>query len=191
MPGFVIGGGPFKPVGGVSTGEVTGIPLATREFYYKYTWEIQSYFEDDGAAGGRTLDGNNPLVYLKDATLPTFTAQVDSIIGTSLEYKWAKSVIWEDIKVTWYDTVGLVDIMKRWRKTIWTKNVGIKPGSFYNKKSQLRNFLPTWDHETAIKWTLHNSWPKIIKHGDLTYTQSDVKLVEVTISYDWAEEKSE
>jgi len=33
---------------------------------------------------------------------------------------------------------------------------------------------------------LVGSWPSVIRHGDLTYTSSDVKIVEVTLTYDFA-----
>ena len=38
------------------------------------------------------------------------------------------------------------------------------------------------------EYRLINSWPSVIKYGELTYTTSDIKKVEVTLTYDWAEE---
>jgi len=188
MPGFIIAGpGDHAPIPSLSDGS------GRQEFYYKYTWEVTSYFEDDGASDV-PLYSDNPLVYLKDATLPTFTANVDSIVGGSLEYKWAKSVIWEDVKLSWYDSVGLVEKMRKWRKRVWNPITGIQPASAYKKMSKLKNYLPTYDGDKLgqpITWVLNNSWPKIIKYGDLTYTQSDVKLIEMTVAYDWAEEETE
>jgi hypothetical protein len=188
MPGFVVGGGPFAPVGGVRGNLMTGWPNGRRDFYYKYTWDISNFFDRDGVQGGLGLDGSNPLVYLRDATLPTFTAQSDSIIGTALEYKWAKSVMWDDIKVSWYDSVGLVNKMKQWRWSVWSEHTGLRPQGEYKKNTEIRTYLPNWDNDTNVRWRLHNSWPKVIKHGELTYTQSEVKIVEVTVSYDWAVE---
>jgi len=187
MPGFIIAG-PKEDVFPNLLSDAGG----RQEFYYKYTWEVESYFEDDGASGD-ALYPNNPLVYLKDATLPTFTANIDSIVGGSLEYKWAKSVIWEDIKLSWYDSVGLIEKMRKWRKRVWDPETGIRPASAYKRISKLKNYLPTYNGVIGqpIVWTLNNSWPKIIKYGDLTYTQSDVKMVEMTVAYDWAEEDTE
>ena len=185
MPGFVI-----STFGGTSGGTpVTEKHNASgrANFYYNYTWEV------DNLLGYRPsmVSSFRPIIYLKDATLPTFTANQDSIVGGSLEYKWAKSVIWDDVKFTWYDSVGLINIMRRWRQSIWDSVKGLQVGHDYKKRSILRNYLPTWENYKSVPWVLINSWPKIIRHGDLTYTQSDVKLVEVTVSYDWAEENME
>jgi len=183
MPGFVIPAVGFAPVGGNSPPA-----LGRRDFYYTYTWEIIGLFIDGAAP---PLDGSNPLIYLKDLTLPTFTANTDSLTASSLEYKWAKGVVWEDVKVSWYDTKGLIDVLKRWRQSVWTPDTGLQVGSVYKKRSELAQIhLPTFNEDDSVRWRLFNSWPKVIKHGELTYTNSDVKLVEVTIAYDWAEEKS-
>jgi hypothetical protein len=175
MPGFIVD--TFTgPIGG-KTGNYS--PRST-EYYYSYTWEIFKLFEDIH---------NSALIHARDIDLPTFSANMDSIVGASLEYKWAKSVVWDDIKITWYDTVGLIEVMKKWRKTIWSQDKGLQVGSEYKKMSEISVYDSSWDNE--IRWKLIGSWPKIIKHGSLTYTQSDVKLVEVTLSYDWAEENEE
>lgn len=181
MPGFVIPATGFAPVGGNS-------PQAwgRREFYYTYSWEIFDLFEESSST---PYDTSSPLIYLKDLTLPTFTANTDSYVGSSLEYKWAKSVVWEDVKVVWYDTKGLIDKIRAWRQRVWTPEGGLQVGSVYKKRSQLDVHLPTWEDDDSVRWLLVNSWPKIIKHGELTYTNSDVKLVEVVIAYDWAEEQ--
>jgi hypothetical protein len=77
--------------------------------------------------------------------------------------------------------------MKEWRKSVWTPECGIKIAGDYKKNSTLRSYLPTG--AKANEWRLINSWPSQIRYGDLTYTGSNVKMVEVTVTYDWAEEK--
>ncbi len=181
MPGFVV-----RTFDGEVGGQVgSGSPRDTTEYYYNYTWEIFRLFEDDDLSAR----GAGAIINARDIDLPTFSANMDSLVGASLEYKWAKSVVWEDIKISWYDTVGLIDVMKKWRKRIWSQDKGLQVGSDYKRLSEIHVFDSTWDNE--VNWKLINSWPKIIKHGSLTYTQSDVKLVEVTVAYDWAEENEE
>ncbi len=176
MPGFIVNA---IGAGGGNVGGMPGKknPQATQEYYLVFTWEIPTLFE--GATDG-------PLIHLRDATLPTFTAEEDSILAASLNYKWAKGIRWDDIKVSWYDTQGLIGIMKKWRQSVWTQSDGLKVGGHYKKESQLDYYLP--DGSGVVSWRLINSWPKVIKHGEMTYTNSEVKLVEVTIAYDWAEE---
>lgn len=171
VPGFLVNG----------TGGHNNTALSGRtEFYYKHFWEINNLF-------GTHFSNGSPLIGLKDATSPVFNVVKEHIVASSLEYKFAKSIAWDDIKVTWYDSKGLLNYMRDWRKSVWTPQCGLKAGDEYKKRSVISNYLPTG--QKTNQWTLFNSWPSMIKSGDLTYTDSDVKIVEVTISYDWAEEQ--
>lgn len=172
MPGFVV---PVrdKAIGGHGA---DGGAAANADFYNTYTWQIFQLF------GKSIMDTG--LVYLRDATLPTFTANQDSYLGSSLEYKWAKSVAWDDIKVTWYDTVGLGQVVRDWRKRIWNPTNGLQVAGEYKKRSQIDVY--TGDGNNVVTWCLVGSWPKIVKYGELTYTESNIRTVEVTIAYDWA-----
>ncbi len=172
MPGFVIPG---------IEGGHRKAQTSRREYYYNYFWEIIKLFESpewDSSA--------SPVIALRDATLPTFTVNKETYQGASLEYKFAKGVTWEDIKVAWYDSEGLLDVMKLWRGNVWSPECGLSDANHYKRESIIEYYLPS-GRKTA-RWTLKNSWPSQIRHGDLTYTSSDVKIVEVTITYDWAEE---
>lgn len=173
MPGFIVNG-----VGGHRD---TGINSRT-EFYYKHFWEINNLF-------GTNFSNGSPLIALKDATSPVFSVVKEAYIASSLEYKFAKSVSWDDIKVTWYDSDGLLKHIRDWRRSVWTPECGLKAGGEYKKRSILSNYLPTGDKSN--QWTLFNSWPCSVKSGDLTYTDNDIKVVEVTVCYDWAEETFE
>ncbi len=150
------------------------------DYYYTYTWQLPHIL-------GTSAIGS-PLITLKDITTPTFTVNKENYIGSSLEYKYAKSVVWDDIKLTWYDSVGLIDIIREWRRSVWTAEDGLKPASNYKKLTILECVLPSG--LSPYGWNLHGSWPSQIRSGELTYTNSDVKLVEVTVSYDWADEYS-
>ena len=160
---------------------------STKEYYYSYTWNIASLFEDNNIAEWS--------IGLKDCTLPTITINKETVEGAQLEYKFAKSVSWEDVTVTWYDTEKLYENVLRWRKLVWNADTdqGLNAASEYKKKSQIHSYPGPWADPGAVVtqiYTLHNSWPSSIKYGDLTYTSSEVKLVSVTITYDWAVESS-
>jgi hypothetical protein len=163
MPGFV--------VSGLGVG-VSSTPLV----YYKYLWSIDNLF---GAAAPT-------LIYSKEATFPSWDFERDEIMGGSLKYKFAKSIIFNDVKVSWYDTWGFSTIIRDWRAAVWTPREGLQNPDDYKTRSSLSNL--THDLAKATHWTLYNSWPQSVKTGDLTYTDSDVKLVEVTVAYDWADE---
>lgn len=172
MPGFAIQG-----INGVFGGQAGDKPVsATQEYLYSYTWEI---FQLMG-----NLD--SLLVNAKDISTPTFTVGIETQQGASLEYKFAKNVSYDDIKVTFYDAVGMIKIFKEWRETVWTSQDGLKTAESYKRNSKLIIFPPSWDKTQSVEWHLTGSWPSSIRHGELTYTSSDVKLVEVTVTYDFA-----
>lgn len=178
MPGFRVNGvsGTF---GGEEKSAATAGPPATREYHYSYTWQVLE------------LVGNYEymmITTIRDISLPTFRVTTETQQGASLEYKFAKNVSYEDVKVTFYDTVGLLEKVKEWRKTVWTPQEGLKVANDYKKRSRINVFTPEWNQNDSQNFTLHGSWPSVIRHGELTYTKSDVKIVEVTITYDWAEE---
>lgn len=183
MPGFVVNNiGGYPKEGG-------GIAPADAEYYYTYTWFVESVFDDFNQ---RTRD---ILIHAKDMTLPAFVVNKETVLGGSVEYKFAKSISWDDVKITWYDTVGMIEILKRWRRSVWTQEDGLKGGGVYKKRTYQNQYIANRGgggggaaDERDIRYRLEGSWPSVIRHGDLTYTNSDVKIVEVTVTYDWAEE---
>jgi len=173
MPGFAVRG-----IDGQFGGRAAGAgPPATQEYYLTYTWVIDQ------------MIGNfdSLLINAKDITLPTFSVGIEVNQGASLEYKFAKNVSYDDVKVTFYDAIGLITILKEWRKSVWTPDDGLKTASSYKKDSILTVHTPQWSEDNKVIWELTGSWPSVIRHGELTYTSSDVKIVEVTITYDYAE----
>lgn len=174
MPGFNVQG-IGDPKGGSST----------QEFAYTYTWKIFEMF------GSAATGDSDLLVNAKDVTLPTFSVGIETQQGASLEYKFAKNVSYDDVKVTFYDAIypSLLDLMIKWRKTVWTDEVGLKTAEQYKKNSRFDILGPSGVE--VSRWNLIGSWPSTIRHGELTYTSSDVKIVEVTVTYDYAEEEEQ
>lgn len=151
------------------------------QYFTKFYWEIENLFATNFKAG-------SVLVALKSCSLPTFKVEVETVLGASHKYKHAKSIDWENIKVTWYDTAGLLSYMKSWRESVWTQGGGLNLPDSYKKNSKI--LIKTPDESASQSWALYQSWPAAITHGDLSYTESDVKLIDVDIVYDWAEEST-
>ena len=147
--------------------------------FYSYTWELDSLFEDLSAA----------TIYAKDCVLPTFSASREEVDGASVVYKFASMVNWEDVRLTFYDIshngILMADRLKAWRNRVWTPETGLGFADNYKKQSIINVF--NLDISEGYKWTLYGSWPQSIRDGDLTYTRTEVKLVEVVVAYDWAE----
>lgn len=174
MPGFIMGG--FGK--GVD-------PNTDSKFkpFYTYTWAIESVL------GSYANNGHDmALVLCRDITMPTFSVKSERVLGSSLNYKYASEVEWEDIQITWYDTIGLAPIIRRWRSQIWTPNLGLGVAGDYKYNTTVRSYTYDWNIDTSKVWTLYGSWPSSIKEGDLTYTDSDIKVISVTLSYDYAED---
>lgn len=148
--------------------------------YYKYTWELLQVV-------GTTIGPQSslPLIYVKEASLPKWTIGKEEVQGASIKYKFAKDISWEDIKIVWYDTVGLQEVMEDWRSLVWTPESGMGVAGKYKNDSKLRSF--TFDFANPREWILRNSWPSAVSSTTLTYAESDISVVDVTITYDWAE----
>lgn len=171
MPGFkvqLIGGDKYEGI------------APTGKYYYTYHWTIEQLFGD-------YLRNSSVTISAKEMSLPTFTVAKESITGGSLEYKYAKSVSYNDVSITWYDTLGMIDIIKKWRKSVWDPESGLAVAEQYKKTTRQRQYLPYEEGEKGdVSYVLYGSWPSTIKYGDLTYVNSDVKIIDVSITYDYA-----
>ncbi len=168
MPGFQVG-----PLGSGPSGDIKP--------FYTYTWQIQNLFGDSGQ--------NGPLVFSRDATFPSFEPKREEFESASLVYKYAAQAKWSDVRITFYDIPSggqkLATILEKWRERVWTPDNGIGLADDYKKESVLDVF--NMDQSVEYSWRLIGSWPAVIREGDLTYTSSDAKTVEVIVAYDWAE----
>ena len=171
MAGFNVAGTNFQGIG-----DNEAQSLAT--FVPSFTWEVSTLFEENAAK-------STAIVYAKDASLPSITFEKEEYTGASLKYKFASGAVYDDIRLTFYDTNGILPYLIKWRKSVWEES-GLKTASNYKKESVIKVYDPTGELQQTFK--LIGSWPSVIKHGDLTYTSSDFKFVDVTITYDWAEE---
>ena len=175
MPGFIVEGDRIELQHNDSN----------KEYFYSYTWNISKIFNTNNPK-----DLTDIKIGLKDCTLPTFTVNKETIEGAQLEYKFAKSISWEDVNVTWYDSEGLFQHILSWRKSVWdSQGIGLKTATEYKKNTVIESYAGSWNDTFEYqKYELYNSWPSSIKYGDLTYTSSEVKYISVTITYDWAVE---
>lgn len=176
MPGFKIGDTKENNIVGFNLNTVTD------EYYTNFFWDI-SHILDDFLKNNNTF--KKSLLALKDCKLPTFTVEEEKVLGSSVEYKFAKKVNWDDISITWYDNFGLLSVMKTWMNSVFTLKSGMALASTYKKETKILVYTPS--NSSRQVYTLNQSWPKAIKFGDLSYTSSDIKVIEATISFDYAE----
>lgn len=172
MPGFRISGA------GQSPQDFT--PLNTSEFHRPHRWRI----EDIGLP---IAIGMNPeeRFYAQSVQLPSLVFEEEKLkTGSSIHYKIAKKAEWQDIIIKFYDVYGLYEVYKKWQDAIWTQEEGIKPPSLY--KGQPIISLTNNSGAVAQRYTMFGAYPKSITHGDLSYADSNIKLLTVTYAYDYA-----
>ena len=163
MPGFTI----YTSEVGVAT---------PKKVLLKHQWTIAKL-------GPLQINPESPASYARDITLPRISFDEEVVEGAAVKYKFAKFLGYDDVKVTFYDTEGLVLELYGWEAKIFTPATGIGVASDYKMSSKFQ--LLDGQNNVLYSITLENSWPKQISLGDLTYTESDAKIVELTLSYDF------
>ena len=172
MPGFHINTG----AGGAYDG--TG-PSNTSEFLWQHRWIIENL--------GKRINKSNKggSVVAKEVALPDLKMERQEVLGGLVWYKFAKAVKFDDAVVTFYDDSNISDRIELWKRQVYTEEDGIRQHTTYKQDSAFS--LLGGDGKVIKKITLKNSWPVNISQGRLTYTESDFKLIVVTLAFDWAE----
>lgn len=177
MPGFTANGG-FGGHTYLNGGYVPGGTPANANFYYNYTWEVGTIMND-------VVGLNKTVVVLKECSLPEVTVETEKVKGTFAEYKYAKGVGFSDVKMTFYDSYGLLDKINLWMTNLFDPNNGLNIAVNYKSDSSIQVSLPDGSFSSRQVYYLYGSWPVSIRFGDLTYTSSDVKVIDLTLTYDY------
>lgn len=184
MPGFKIG----------SDQSIDG-PSNKVELHRQHRWKISSIGIPIGAGSqfgsgtntSRTVphDRNNITFYAHSIQLPQLSFEEERILGGSVYYKIAKKAIWNDVTIKFYDLYGTYKIFKEWQDKIWDPQRGIKWASDYKGTVILQ--LTDGQNNTKQQYTLNGAYVKDVQHGDLSYSNTDIKLVTVIFAYDFAD----
>lgn len=131
-------------------------------------------------------------IIAKTLTLPGYSTDEQIITGASIKYKFAHIINWDDVTVTFYDTREIFNEIIKWRNLVHKSSdkgpaTGISPADSYKARSKMSLVDP--DGIPEFQFTLFNSWPKSVSHSELSYESSEVKIVSLVLSYDWANEK--
>lgn len=121
----------------------------------------------------------------KACTFPGFQIGLERFKSRSaLVYKFAESVDWKDVTVTFYDTAEVYRQIDAWYQRIWTPSQGLAPAENYKRDSI---FVATNNLGVAQeRFTLRNSFPINVDHGNLSYESNEMKILTVTLVYDFA-----
>jgi len=146
-----------------------------RNVVYTYTWDVTKLLGED-------MD--KAVIYLKEANLPSFSIDTESIKTGHATYEFAKGIKWQDIKLTFYDTQGLGARLDSLSRNVWDPVFGIQPAEDYMAQTIIT--MEYMDGTKAYSWTLHNSWIKSISFSRLTYESTGINNVNVSLAYTWA-----
>jgi hypothetical protein len=166
MPGFNIGGG--------GSGKE---PSITSDIKRVHRWRIDQL--------GELIINRDVHQYAQSLTWPNISIDEETVMGAAINYKFAKAASFDDVTIAFYDADYVFSNLETWFKLIYTPNSGIGMANEYKKDSKFT--LTDGMGEQLDTVTLKNSWPKSISHSQLTYDNSELKLVNLTLSYDWAE----
>jgi hypothetical protein len=171
MPGFSIEG----------FAVADGAPRNTAELHREHRWRIDSV----GIPPTVAIEPPGKF-FAKSVQLPSLVFEEEKLkTGSSIDYKIAKLAGWQDFTIKFYDVYGLYRTYQAWQEAIWTPEEGIKAPSDY--KGQPIISLTDASGEAVQTYTAFGAYPKSITHGDLSYESSNIKLLTVTYSYDYAQ----
>lgn len=171
MPGFNIGGGDsvFDP--SITSGSAGDVHRSHR-------WRIEQL-------GGLISGDSKMLLYAKTLQLPGYTIDEEIVPGGATKYKFAKMTNWEDVALSFYDIHGILGALFVWQFKVFDSAGGIGLANDYKQTSIFR--LTDGLGNNADGYILIGSWPKSISHSPLSYESSDLKVINMTLSYDFAE----
>lgn len=163
MPGFVIGGAGEGPSG-------------KAEYHRSHRFKIKKL--------GPILFERDQLFYAKSLKLPNISFDVEAVnTGSSIQYKFPKVMQQDDISVEFYDVIGLYEKLMTWQDKIWDKEKGIRPANEFMDtcEFEIGNDVSTGQNIIGYVITCYNCWLKKIDHSPLTYENSNVKTITLSI----------
>ena len=176
MPGFNIGGNAQREPSNVE-----------KDPFRVHRWRIVNLgVGGTGGSSGSIFRPPTLALYAKSLTLPSFNVEEEVVIGASVKYKFAKLASFEDVVITFYDTIGIYDGILDWQQDVWDKTNGVRMAERYKRNAQFC-LTDGQGRDTGTVFLLIGCWPKQVSHSALTYDSSELKLINLTLSYDWAE----
>lgn len=151
-----------------------------KELLHSHRWKIDALGDIRGT----------DLFLARDLAIPQFKINTQEVLGGLIYYNYAKSVKWDPVDVVFYDDGVIYGLLDKWRKVVYDNTTGINkhsPSGGYKKECTFS--LLDGRGNPVNKYILKNAWPLSLSHSKVTYTNSEVKQVNVTLSYDYAEVK--
>ena len=132
---------------------------------------------------------NIPTYMVKASDMPNLDQNPVTVDYVNAEFKVKGKSRWQDITVTLYDALSpsSAGLIHDWvRDQHHNSNSGIDQyATTYKKQVDLVYFTPTG--AVADQWTLYGAFIASANWGNVDLSSDDLLLLELTLSYDWAE----
>lgn len=163
------------------------------EIRRKHRWRV--------ATGAGFTDNPRDWLYLQKAQRPQFKFQEAVMHHDQEQAYFAGKQEWEPISMTFYDVEGgdgsVNDISTQLYNWIGgrsnSRSVGVIadaevriPESY---KLDLVLQMTAADGSATETWTLYGAWPREVNWQDLSYEDTNLQLIDVTVRYDRAEKR--
>ncbi len=166
MPGFMIDG---------QGGKVSASPDS--DMMRDHRFKLVTLMGDDAT--------NLPLALIKDVDLPEKTIEVLEIKCPGTTYKFAKSVTYGDLKLTFYGTKDLIEKIKSYEEEVHTKDEGVKDFNGYQKDIEFQMYdgeeSPLVNFKFKDCWLAGSSW------GNVSYGSSEIKMITLVFKCNYYE----
>lgn len=126
-----------------------------------------------------------PFYYVKDVDLPEKSIEVLEIKCPGATYKFAKSVSYTDLKLTFYGTQGLAEKIKELEDHVHKTDTGIGDFNEYLKEIELQMY--DGEESNMITFKFKGCWISNTQWGSLSYGSSELKLITVIVKCNFHE----
>lgn len=155
-----------------------------------YRWYLES-LEWPGAVDAQlgAVNSHESLKTFLSIDLPTMRFKEQSILGFSVPYKFAKSVDFGDINISFYDLYergeSTQEVIERWANAVWNPYDGLGHGHRRTYKGKIQAVEIDNEGSEKARFILWNAWPKEIRPDPLAMDKNDLKKITVVFAYDW------
>ena len=147
-------------------------------------------FTTDGSLAGSGLGANSNVlrIAVSSSSVPHFSQDAIEVKRGNNTLKYAGTPKFDSHTVKFYDYIGAdaKEILMAWQAKSYnttTQKVGI--ASDYKKDCYLKEYTPDW--QLVRSWILHGCWIGAIQEDEYDSDSNNVKKINCTINYDWAE----
>lgn len=155
----------------------------------------QNRFVMEIAPGPHDTQLTIPAYYVRVSGLPNIDNNPVTVDTINSEYKIKGKSRWQNISITLYDpisndgndTLSGAKVVWEWLNLYHHDSANDQDGFMDQYKRDIRLIYITPEGEEADQWKLHGAFCASINWGDVDVSSDDLILIELDLSYDWAE----